>query len=127
MSRVFRQFGQFVGLGPKAQMAMEREVLRVAGRPLSHYAGGHLLKHETLPVLVVHAPDDKEVPFAEAEDYASAGRHVRLFPADGLGHRRILSDERVLAEIADFADPRPQFVATGARLADLRVTPGLVP
>jgi len=127
IARVFRQFGQYVGLGQKAQAAMEREVLRVTGRPLSHYSGGHLLKHETLPVLVVHAPDDKEVPFAEAEDYASAGRHVRLYPAHGLGHRRILSDVRVLAEIAGFADPQPQFIATNDRLADLRITPGLVP
>jgi pimeloyl-ACP methyl ester carboxylesterase len=119
MSRVFRQFGQHIGLGRKAQAAMEREVLRVAGRPLSHFAGSHLLKHETLPVLVVHAPDDKEVPFGEAEDYATAGRHVRLLAAPGLGHRRILSDETVMARIAEFADPQPQFIATGVRLTKL--------
>jgi pimeloyl-ACP methyl ester carboxylesterase len=116
IGRIFRQFGQFIGLGPKAQAAMEREVLRVAGRPLSQFSGSHLLKHETLPVLVVHAPDDKEVPFSEAEDYAAAGRHVRLLPAPGTGHRRILADSNVLAAIAEFADPQPDFIATVARL-----------
>ena len=119
MMRVFRQFGRHVGLNRRTQAAMENHVERVAGRPLADFSGARQLVQETLPVLVVHAPDDRDVPFSEAEDYAAAGRHVRLLPAPGLGHRRILSDETVMAKIAEFADPRPDFVATVPRLTKL--------
>ena len=51
-----------------------------------------------LPILVIHAEDDKEVAFSNAEALARGwGPHVRLMRANGSGHRRIVSAPEVTA------------------------------
>lgn len=60
-----------------------------------------LLTTRTLPILVVHDHDDREVPFQEATLVAEVPG-VRLHATRGLGHRRILHDARVHAEIVTF-------------------------
>ncbi|MEX0343665.1 MAG: alpha/beta fold hydrolase [Rhizobiaceae bacterium] len=104
MKRVFRWFGSVVGLGPKSQRAMEKEVERLTGNPVEVFCGDEQLKSLKVPTLIAHAPDDRQVEFAGAEAMAVAGGHVRLLRADGLGHSRIISDARVLAEIAGFVN-----------------------
>jgi hypothetical protein len=47
------------------------------------------------------------VPAEHARRYARAGDHVQLHWADGLGHRRILSDKAVIERAVAFvAEPR---------------------
>jgi pimeloyl-ACP methyl ester carboxylesterase len=99
---LFEEFGRFLGLGRRSQAALERRVEVIAGRSLREYVGARQLQRLGIPTLVVHAPDDREVGFAEAEAYASAGDHVSLFRAEGLGHRRILADHGVADRIAAF-------------------------
>jgi pimeloyl-ACP methyl ester carboxylesterase len=53
-------------------------------------------------VLVIHAPDDREVPFASGEAMGKAGPHVAMLPTPGLGHRRIIADEKVLVALTQF-------------------------
>lgn len=90
MPALFRQFGGFVGLGPRAQARYEGRVRTLSGRELESFRGAAHLREAGTPTLVLHAPDDREVPFSEAEALASAGPFVRLQPMPGLGHRRIL-------------------------------------
>lgn len=54
------------------------------------------------PALVLHDPDDREVPFEDGERLAAAWPGARLVPMPGLGHRRILRDERALAPAVGF-------------------------
>ncbi len=102
MKAIFRWFGSTVGLGPKTQEAMELQVLRLSGNPVEAFSGDVQLKSLRLPTLIVHAPDDQQVEFSGAEAMSRAGDHVRLLRAEGLGHSRIISDARTLAEIAAF-------------------------
>lgn len=96
MPDVFDRFGHHLKLGPRTRLATERQMQRMAGRPLNDFVGSRLLTQTALPTLVIHAPDDREVLPEQAEHYASAGGHVRLRWAPGLGHRRILSDPGVV-------------------------------
>ena len=82
---------------------MADQIERVAGRPLEAFIGARQLAETGIPALVIHAPDDKEVPVREARAYGAAGENVRLFLADGLGHRRILADKQILSRVASFA------------------------
>ncbi len=102
MPAIFQDFARFLRLGTRTQTAVAAEVERVAGHPLESYVGALQLAGHSTPALVVHAPDDKEVPAREAEAFARAGPHVRLRWAPGLGHRRILRDAGVVADIVDF-------------------------
>lgn len=100
---IFRRFAGMLGLGPRSRDALYDRVAQVAARPLASFVGGRQLAETGLPALVIHAPEDREVPASQASDYARDNPLVRLHWAPGLGHRRILSDRAVLAEIARFA------------------------
>ncbi|HEY2738398.1 MAG TPA: alpha/beta hydrolase, partial [Thermoanaerobaculia bacterium] len=56
----------------------------------------------TAPLLVFHDPEDGEVPFAEGAALAGRWPGAELRPAGGLGHLRILRDERCVAEAVRF-------------------------
>ena len=99
---VFRDFGRYINIGPRSHEVMERRVARIAGRPLSDFKGADQLSRLGVPTLVIHAPDDREVLADSARRYASAGDHVDLYWAEGLGHRRILTDGSVVARSVDF-------------------------
>ncbi|MEW9808311.1 alpha/beta fold hydrolase [Mesorhizobium sp. ZMM04-5] len=102
LPEVFERFGHYLKLGPRTRSAAAEQVRRIAGRPLDDFVGSRFLAHTPVPTLVVHAPDDREVSPENAEMYASAGGHVRLHWAPGLGHRRILADPAIAAEALDF-------------------------
>ena len=107
MPEIFEDFGRMLSLGPRSQSAMADEVERIAGRPLKEFVGSLQLAAAPVPTLVVHAPDDREVSSEHAELYASAGSHVRLHWAPGLGHRRILSDRGVMEQAVRFVAATP--------------------
>jgi pimeloyl-ACP methyl ester carboxylesterase len=59
-------------------------------------------------LLVVHDPQDPEVPFAHAETIAASWPGSRLLPVPGLGHRKLLRDPAIVAAAVAFvADRRP--------------------
>lgn len=102
MPALFGSVGKRLGLVAAAQTAFEARVEAVAGNRLDTYVMGEQLKRFDGEVLVLHAPDDAEVAFGDAQAMAGAGNHVRLVPMPGLGHRRIISHERVFAELSAF-------------------------
>ncbi len=108
MPAIFEDFGRFLNLGPRSQIAVNDQVERIAGRPLSHYVGSEQLALTPIPTLVIHAPDDREVSPDSARMLAAAGEHVRLYWARGLGHRRILADPEVVSESVQFVAERAQ-------------------
>jgi pimeloyl-ACP methyl ester carboxylesterase len=55
-----------------------------------------------VPALLVHDAEDREVPVSESTRLAAAWPGSTLVTTRGLGHRRILRDRGVLAQVADF-------------------------
>ena len=102
MGWLFKDFGRIMRLGPATQAALEDEVRRVTGRTLVSYDEKRGRLEPGRPVLVVHAEDDKEVSADHARAYAAEGAHVRLFWANGFGHRRIVSAAPVFGAIESF-------------------------
>ncbi|GLS41525.1 alpha/beta hydrolase [Mesorhizobium tianshanense] len=99
---IFNDFSRMLRVGPRSQAAMADRVEHIAGRPLHDFVGDRQLASTPVPTLVIHAPDDREVSADHARLYAGAGDHVRLYWADGLGHRRILADKGVVARAVGF-------------------------
>jgi pimeloyl-ACP methyl ester carboxylesterase len=102
MTWLFKDLGCFLKLGPKAQVALENHVETIAGAPLSAFDAANGAGRLNVPMLVVHAEDDKEVPALHARRYAASGPNVTLEWANGFGHRRIVSAEPVLDRIVKF-------------------------
>ena len=96
-------FSRQIGLGRRSRQAMVARIERLAERRLEDFSGAHQLAGLRVPTLVVHAPDDREVPADDARDYGKAGGHVTLHWAPGLGHRRILSNSDVVSRVVAFA------------------------
>ncbi len=61
-----------------------------------------LARSQTAPLLVLHDRDDAEVPWSDGAAIAGAWPEARLVTTAGLGHRRILRDERVVAQAVSF-------------------------
>jgi pimeloyl-ACP methyl ester carboxylesterase len=89
-SEVTRKFGEELGLSPAAQRAYEQHLERIAHRRIAEFTGANLLAATRAPALLLHASDDTEVPFADAEEIAAACGRAELQAFDGLGHRKIL-------------------------------------
>jgi hypothetical protein len=60
--------------------------------------------------LIVHDRDDAVVHVANGRRLAAAWRESRLVETSGLGHSRILRDERVVAQVAAFIAGTPAIV-----------------
>lgn len=112
MADVFRWAGKLMGLGAAAQNAFERQVLRFSGRPLSEFRVDRMMHDVCIRTLVIHAEDDKEVAFSNAEAIARTGPHVTLMKANGFGHRRIVSAEPVTRAVV-------AFLGEGGRAAEI--------
>lgn len=95
-------FARMIGLGKRGQGAFDDEVFTLTGRRMADFYARPDLARARVPTLLLHAPDDKEIPFSDAEELARAGDHVTLQPMPGLGHRRILFSPEVHAAAADF-------------------------
>lgn len=87
---ITQEFALEVGLGPRARRHYERQLERIARRTVASFTAANLLSATGRPALLLHARDDKEVPFRNAEEIAAACPEATLVPFDGLGHRNIL-------------------------------------
>lgn len=108
MAGVFDGFGKVLGLGRDVRNAMKEQVRHLAARPITDFDTDVHLRRMTIPTLVIHAHDDKEVPAICAEMAGKAGSHVRVHWADGLGHRRIIASAEVASPVADYLDDGPR-------------------
>lgn len=100
---VFDGFAGMMGFSRRAHRALEDEVRVVAGRPVEFFAADAMLAGlPSLPVLVLHAEDDKEVAASAARRFAGAGPQVRLEWMNGFGHRRIVSSPSAIDAIKTF-------------------------
>jgi pimeloyl-ACP methyl ester carboxylesterase len=102
MHWLFKDFGRLIGLRRPAQQALENEVHRVTGRRLEAFDASGAAGAIQRPVMIVHAEDDKEVSANHARRYAAASNAVRLYWANGFGHRRIVAARSVLDAIRGF-------------------------
>lgn len=117
---MFDWFSARMKLNMAVRTALEEEVKALTGQPLPSFDAARHLAQTCVTALVIHAPDDKEVSFDNAERLAGAGAHVTLFRAEGHGHRRILGAAAVLGEISRFAVPEPGSVQSSAMAKEIQ-------
>lgn len=104
-----KAFETLLGLPAPIARRMRRRLEQRAGTALPDFDVASVADRLAVPALVVHGPDDAEVPYAEAERIAAVWPGARLRPVPDGGHRRLLRDPEVVAEVVGFlaADARP--------------------
>lgn len=96
------RFRRHVGVPVHVMAAMRERSERWLGARWEEFDVPALARNQTAPLLVVHDRDDAEVPWSDGAAIARAWPGARLLTTTGLGHRRILRDERVLSEAVAF-------------------------
>lgn len=105
---IFDGYARAMGFTARVHRALEDRVHVVAGQPVGFFSADQMLAAlPNLPVLVLHAEDDKEVPAEAARRYAGAGPNVQLDWVNGLGHRRIVNSPTVVERVAKFLSCDP--------------------
>jgi pimeloyl-ACP methyl ester carboxylesterase len=96
-------FVRGLGFGRRVLTRTHALVERRVGVPFADLdVRGIASQVRTPPLLVVHDHDDREVPWSEGSAIADAWSEATLVSTTGLGHRRLLRDPVVLAEVASF-------------------------
>lgn len=96
------EFADEVGLGCRARRIYEHHIERIAHRPISSFTAANLLGATGRPALVVHARDDWEVSFRNAEEILAACPLAALHAVDAAGHRNILFVPRVIRAVVSY-------------------------
>jgi len=102
LTDVTDHFAQHWGLNDAGQRAFEHRLERVGGRPLDCFSAVKLLPASGLRGLVIHAPDDADVPFRCAKEIAVHVPEMGLHSFPGLGHRNILFASPVARAITSY-------------------------
>jgi pimeloyl-ACP methyl ester carboxylesterase len=98
-----RRLAAVLGLGEPAYRRMVARAERRVGAPMHHFDVPELGRAVAMPkTLVVHDRDDVFTPVGDGAAIAAAWSSARLHVTSGLGHRRLLRDPGVVAEVVDF-------------------------
>lgn len=96
------RFTGMIGLPPARAEGMMRHIARTIGREPATLDARRAAAGLRVPALIVHDPEDREVPWAHGAEIANAWLGSRLMQADGLGHRRLLRDPLILGAATEF-------------------------
>jgi pimeloyl-ACP methyl ester carboxylesterase len=96
------RFARHVALDDRDRGLLERQLASRNGVALEALAIEQLVGPRDSALLVIHDRDDREVPFVHGERLAATWQNATLHATSGLGHRRILRDDAVIAEVVDF-------------------------
>lgn len=102
LHRFIRFFERMLGLGARVAAGYEAGLERMLGVPWSEARHCTTRAACPLPLLVLHDEDDRDTPLEDAREVADAWPDSRLIVTRGLGHRRILRDPSVVAQVSEF-------------------------
>lgn len=104
LDRALRRLGRMAGMPDEAFPELRRLVEERIGASLESMQAESLRAGMTHPALLLHDPEDRQVPFAESEALAAAWSRSTLQPVPGAGHARILGEPAVVSQIAGFLE-----------------------
>jgi pimeloyl-ACP methyl ester carboxylesterase len=102
LERVLRGFAGTVRLSRRATDAFLASVERHVGQPAADFDVRRVAPLLSLPILLIHDQNDRQVPVVEAARAAHVLPGAELMVTRGLGHNRLLADPAVVAAIAEF-------------------------
>lgn len=106
MGWVVEGFAKRLKMSTRTKAVFIEKLNRFAGVEGRDVGIAHLAKTNALktPVIVIHDPEDAEVPFQQAEEIARDWHGARLVALSGVGHRKILKAPTFIASVLEFLD-----------------------
>ncbi len=93
-----------IGGSDKTKNFFKNEILKRYGKPFEQFTGLYAIENmkQELNLLLVYDEDDKEVPVTHAHAMMERYPKAELMHTHGLGHNRILKDNKVIARVVTF-------------------------
>jgi esterase/lipase len=93
-----------IGGTEKTKIAFKRKLFRQYHKHFDEFTSLHALKnlHQSINLMLVYDEDDKEVNMKHALAVVELYPQATLHKTRGLGHTRILNDDRVIEEIVTY-------------------------
>ncbi|HEY8358363.1 MAG TPA: alpha/beta fold hydrolase [Ramlibacter sp.] len=98
-----RYFAHVFGLTEATRAAMQGRIEAREGLLMPQFDVQAVGPRIRIPTLVVHDRRDSANAFTDGQAFAHAVRGAQLLATENLGHRKILKDPAVLAQVATFA------------------------
>ncbi|PZO31026.1 MAG: alpha/beta hydrolase [Flavobacteriaceae bacterium] len=99
---IIDDFIQKLQLKPRIGLLMKNHFERNFGEPMENYAASFSAKSVTIPVLIIHDKDDDDVALKAAHNIHKHLKNSTIMITEGLGHRKILGDTKVIESIKEF-------------------------
>lgn len=99
---VLKRFADAIGLDSQLFPAFLAAVDEHVGAPLSELDVLAMTPEQRPAVLLLHDPEDREVPFSDGAARAASWPGAQLRSISGVGHRRILHEPAVVREAVNF-------------------------
>lgn len=100
---LLEKFAEILHLSGKIQLSMRKLCELQFGKDVwQRMATVENVRKLSLPGLIIHDENDREVSWKEGEEVAAAWPAARFVKTTGLGHRRILRDPAVIAAVINF-------------------------
>ncbi|MFZ6777887.1 alpha/beta fold hydrolase [Undibacterium sp. Ji83W] len=102
LTRVFQYAARAGGLDEAARQQLEQMLVASIGAALASMDLERLQDGMRQPALIMHDPEDKEMPYSESQALAAAWPQASLVASAGTGHRRILRTPEIHAAAVSF-------------------------
>lgn len=102
LTRVFQYAARAGGLDETARQQLEQMLVASIDAPLASMDLDRLQHGMRHPALIMHDPEDKEMPYSESQALATAWPQAKLVASSGTGHRRILRTPEIHATASSF-------------------------
>lgn len=100
--RWFERFSEHLRLSERTRLEAKAAIEERVGAPFSRFSAEALGPDLNVPLLVLHDRLDREVPWDDGARIARSAPRATLVTTEGLGHRRILRDARVIEGVIGF-------------------------
>jgi pimeloyl-ACP methyl ester carboxylesterase len=102
MRTIFDNFIMSVGLKPKTSERMKTYFQDKYNIKINEYDASYVVRQQQAPTLIIHDEDDHDINVSCAKNIHKQHPNATLMVTKGLGHRRILRDEKVIQKILSF-------------------------
>jgi len=102
LSDFTRDFARHLNLSRAGRKAFERHLERIGHRTLESVTSARYLRSVGQPALVVHARDDAQVPFSDAEAIVAACPEAQFLPVDQFGHAGVIFAPPVVRAVREY-------------------------
>ncbi len=102
VTAITQEFVKNLHMDKEVAYLMKAHFDKKFGQDMDNYSGAISAQSVHIPTLVIHDKNDVDVHYKCAEEIHNQLKNSELYLTEGLGHRRILGDQKVINKITTF-------------------------